>query len=340
MKKALTTLFGIVLLGLVCAFGWYAWRASQPQPTTPPPVGTLPSEEEVAVRMVVENLGKVLKNVPLSGSRDLAALAMQENYAGYLSADLLTRWKSNPIKALGRLTSSPWPERIEITRVERRAGTRFVVFGEIVLMTSKELAEGGEAGRIKAELFVDNVGGDSWVVSDVSVENPQVVEPWKTFSNPGDFTLRYPANFESATGAGFGGANLDESIIKIAIPDGTYNTVGTNYSEAYLVVSRSTKPEVVHTCLDFEAGYPASKGPDVRSNGITFRYATTVEPAAGNIYESALYRTVYQSRCYEIALVVHTGNALNYDPPVAEFDRSLAIRPLEEIFRTFAFAIK
>ncbi|MCK9360889.1 hypothetical protein M0Q28_01530 [Patescibacteria group bacterium] len=339
MKKIVLGIFAVILLVLIGAFGWYAWRIAYPATVTPPPMGTPPSEEEVAVRGVVENLGKALKNVPLSGSRDVATQAMDEQYRGYVSAALLQRWKSDPVNALGRLTSSPWPERIDILRVERRAATRYVVFGEVVLMTSVELTEGGDAGRLKTELQVDNIGGDSWVVSEVSVENPQVVEPWSVFSRPGDFSLRYPANFELTEGEGFGGANLDESIVRIGIPDGIYTTIGTNYSEAYLVVSRSTKPEVVHTCLDFDPAYPVSKGPDVRSNGITFRFATTTEAAAGNIYESALYRTTYQSRCYEIALVIHTGNAGNYDPPVAEFDRSLAMEPLEEIFRTFAFPL-
>jgi hypothetical protein len=340
MKKILLSIFAIVLIALIGAFGWYAWRALRPSTTTPPPVGIQPSEEEVAVRAVVENLGKVLRNVPLSGSHEAAVQAMEEHYRGYVTVSLLRRWENDPVNALGRLTSSPWPEHIEIIKVERQAETRYRVFGEIVLMTSNEIAKGGDAGRINAEFQVDNVGGDSWLVSEVKVENPQIAAPWEEFTRPGDFTLRYPANFKLETGDGFGGANLDESIVRISIPEGVFGTVGTNYSEAYLVVSRSTKPEVVHTCVDFSSEENVRKGSGIRSDGINFSYGTTVEAAAGNIYESALYRTTFQSRCYEIALVIHTGNAGNYDPPVAEFDRSLALEPLEEILRTFTFPVR
>lgn len=332
--------FGLILLVLVMAFGFYTWRVLRPPVKEPQTIGTPPSMEESAVRQVVENFGQVMKQVPLSGSREVAVQAMDEHYRGYVSAGLLSRWKSDPSTALGRLTSSPWPERIEIERIERQAGTRFAVFGEVVMFTSSALAGNGEAGRDKIEIRVEDVGDETWLISEVSVQASQTPVAWEVFDRPGDFQMRYPRDFEFASGEAYGGANLDESLARIRLPNGLFNSAGTNYLESYLVVSRSVKPEIVHTCMTYGDLSQQLQTRDLRSNGIVFKVATTTEAAAGNIYESELYRVTYQSRCYEMAIVVHTGQAANYDPPVAEFERAIAVEPLREIVRTFVFPLQ
>lgn len=334
MKKIFPVFLIIVLALFVVVLGWYAWRTWRPPIAQPPSIGMTPSQEEVAVREVVENFGEVLKNVPLSGSRDTAVQGMDEHYRGYVSASLLQRWKSDPAQAIGRLTSSPWPDRIEIIRIERQAVTRYLVIGEIVSLTSA-----GEAARERIELRVEDVG-NVWLITEATIERLVTPPPWKTFVRAGEFSLRYPAEFGFATGTG-GGANLDEPLARIDLPNGLFNHAGTNYVEAYAVVSRSTKPEIVHACLSFgDTRVAQSLITSMRSNGIEFKMTSTTEAAAGNIYDSELYRTTHESRCYELALVVHTGNAANYDPPVGEFDRNIALDPLRDIFKTFEFEVK
>jgi hypothetical protein len=281
-----------------------------------------------------------MKHVPLSGSRDVATEALDEHFRGYISAGLLQYWKTNPSEAVGRLASSPWPERIEIQRIERQAATRYAVSGEIVMFASANMAGGGEFRREKIELRVEDVGYGTWLITQATVQASQPPAAWKAFERPGEFFMSYPAEFEFATGTGFGGANLDESLAGIRLPDGMFSQAGTNYVEAYLVVSRSLRPEIVHTCMTYGDMAASSKTSDFRSNGIVFKTTTTTEAAAGNIYESELYRVTHESRCYELALVVHVGNAANYDPPVAEFERAMALDPLRQVFRTFRFPLK
>lgn len=98
------------------------------------------------VRYAVERFGDVLKNVPLSGEPSIASQAIEENYLEYLTPQLRDQWSRNPNQALGRLTSSPWPERIDILSIEK-AGEEYTVHAEIVYMTSQEMANGGDSGR-------------------------------------------------------------------------------------------------------------------------------------------------------------------------------------------------
>jgi len=181
------------------------------------------------------------------------------------------------------------------------------------------------------------------VTSRPSVQMPPQGQPTRNtksvFEAPGKFTIMYPMGFQATTGTGLGGANLDTSYVSIALPDGLFATSGTNYVEAYLVLSSSTSSNALGSCLSFSditdqtSGAPS--GTDI--NGVAFKRTETEGAAAGNSYHSKLYRAVYEGACYEAALVVHTGNVGNYDPPVTEFDQSKAFDKLNAILQTFRF---
>ena len=78
-----------------------------PTPTLAP---TSNPAEEAAVRAVVEGLGSKLKLVALLSPT--AAQDIQTQYAPYVAPDLLNQWANDLTQAPGKLTSSPWPERI------------------------------------------------------------------------------------------------------------------------------------------------------------------------------------------------------------------------------------
>jgi len=82
---------------------------------------------------------------------------------------------------------------------------------------------------------------------------------------------------------------------------------------------------------------PSATTTQLDINGVTFTGYETAGVAAGNIYDSHVYRTSYGGACYEISLVVHVGNAGNYDPPVREFDEAQAFDRLMPILRSFRF---
>lgn len=131
--------------------------------TAPAPV---PPSDKMAVRSTVEQFGKKLQNVSLLNESGVKE-AMQQQYAEYVTPALLADWQSDPSTAPGRLTSSPWPDRIEISNIQKNSDTEYEVRGSIVEVTN----EGGgideqptEAARRPVSLTV-NKSGDEWLIS-------------------------------------------------------------------------------------------------------------------------------------------------------------------------------
>lgn len=93
-----------------------------------------------AARVVLETFGSKLKNVPLLGDSAAVDAAIDENYAPYVTAELLADWKANHAHAPGRLTSSPSPERLGITSFTVQGAGRIAV-GEVILVASGETVD-------------------------------------------------------------------------------------------------------------------------------------------------------------------------------------------------------
>lgn len=122
--------------------------SAAPSDTTAPasPSSGNSDEENIeASKALVEGFGKVLKNVSLLAPSDDIAKSMDDNYAQYVTPGLLTAWKADPSAAPGRLTSSPWPDRIEILSVEKSAAGDYALSGKIIEVTSTEVQNGGAA---------------------------------------------------------------------------------------------------------------------------------------------------------------------------------------------------
>ena len=79
--------------------------------------------------------------------------------SGFLHSELVffVHAGVRPTEAPGRLISSPWPEKIEIATVWK-VGQAFVVDGEVIYLTSEEVAEGGEAFREKISVALEKRG--------------------------------------------------------------------------------------------------------------------------------------------------------------------------------------
>lgn len=123
---------------------------------------------EAAVRSLVETFGSKLQAVSLLAPADMVNKSMQENYGDLVSAALLAEWQSNPQTAPGRVTSSPWPDRIEIVRVREVADDQYEVQGEIVEITSVEKVNGGAAAKRPITLVVQKIGG-RWLITGVTL---------------------------------------------------------------------------------------------------------------------------------------------------------------------------
>lgn len=86
-----------------------------------------------SARTAVEEFGLQLQTVSLLD--ESASSTMASAYGSLVTSDLLQRWQQDPENAPGRLTSSPYPDRIEISAIVKQ-GRGYIVQGEIVMMTS------------------------------------------------------------------------------------------------------------------------------------------------------------------------------------------------------------
>lgn len=115
------------------------------------------------VRMTVSGFGDQLKQVPLLAPDDLVSKAMDMYYGLYVSPELLTTWKQDPQDAPGRLTSSPWPDRIEITAVTKNQDGTYTIDGNIVEVTSGD--NGPQVADSYAVQFTLTKGPDGWQIT-------------------------------------------------------------------------------------------------------------------------------------------------------------------------------
>ena len=83
--------------------------------TFPVPLPAIPNRQdssEAAVRHLVTEFGSRLKNVSLLATEDTVKNSIRENYGDLVSPALLGKWHNDVNQAPGRVTSSPWPERM------------------------------------------------------------------------------------------------------------------------------------------------------------------------------------------------------------------------------------
>lgn len=130
-------------------------------------------DEERAVREVVERFGARLQAVPLSvPNESVVAKQIRKEYGALVTPELLQSWATNPRNAPGRAVSSPWPEEIEILKAREVEEGLFRVEGEVIYMSSAEIANGGAAYRERVVLNVRKGRDGTWRISDYKVVHP------------------------------------------------------------------------------------------------------------------------------------------------------------------------
>lgn len=123
--------------------------------------------EEAGVRSLVEGFGKRLATVSLQSPN--AAEEMKQQYAQYVSPTLLEGWMANPLSAPGRMVSSPWPDRIEITSLTKEGADRYIVHALVIEVTSMEVVKRGVAAEIPVVIELQKNQGH-WVITGYTVE--------------------------------------------------------------------------------------------------------------------------------------------------------------------------
>jgi hypothetical protein len=127
-----------------------------------------PSAPEGVIDLV-ENFGLQLQKVQLVAPDEIAIQDISEQYPDFVTDELLRKWMDNPETAPGRVGSSPWPDRIDISSAEKLRDTEYEVSGALVWITSTEIANGG-AARIQPIKLTVTKNGTEWKISSVSVD--------------------------------------------------------------------------------------------------------------------------------------------------------------------------
>ena len=129
-------------------------------------------KEENIVRNLVGDFGKKLQMVSLTAPPEIVSRSMREYYSSFISAALLRKWQSNPQRALGRMVSSPWPDRIEILSLQKTSESVYKISGEIVEITSAEKINGGIAAKRPVTLMVKKFSNTSvqplWLIDEAT----------------------------------------------------------------------------------------------------------------------------------------------------------------------------
>lgn len=114
------------------------------------------------VREVVERFGEQLLRVSLQAPDSIVVREIREAYTPVVTAELLAAWTSEPRRAPGRETSSPWPARIEVRSVAAADASTCRVEGDVIY-TSSAPSPGDSGRRAPVTLLVRQ--DDGWRVA-------------------------------------------------------------------------------------------------------------------------------------------------------------------------------
>ncbi len=156
----------IIAILIIAGVGWYYLIYTAPEAAE-----TVIPADEAQVRGIVTEFGTKFQNVSLEGPDEQVRAEIRTNYAPYVSDDLLQRWLDDPSIAPGRLTSSPWPDHIEITDVEKGVDGSYVVEGSVI-----EKSNGTDGTTSYSITLTLRLLGGAWKVTDVRTGLIQVDE--------------------------------------------------------------------------------------------------------------------------------------------------------------------
>jgi hypothetical protein len=155
-QKLLFGVLGVALLGGIGFILFVALKANTPPVELTPNINA----EQSAVEKAVLDFGKKLNMVSLTASRDVLVKSIEDNYAPFVSPELLEAWRQNPERAPGRMTSSPWPDRIEISKTQKDEDGSYSVGGRVIEITTT----GVTANQYSVGLKLRNRDG-KWIIT-------------------------------------------------------------------------------------------------------------------------------------------------------------------------------
>lgn len=122
------------------------------------------NKELVKIQAVVEGFGLRLRNVSLLAPEETVRADIEHEYGPYVDEKLITAWQLAPLDAPGRLTSSPWPARINIETITKINSSKYSVQGTMIELSSAEETSGSIAASYPVTLTVEKIDG-AWLIT-------------------------------------------------------------------------------------------------------------------------------------------------------------------------------
>lgn len=169
MKKAfLFVLIFMTFFVSSCSYGRDEAQLKQDESTKQQAAGN--ERDKAAIKSLVEGFGAKLQAVSLQAPKEIRDKSIRENYGSFISPQLMAKWVNDPdpVDLPGRVTSSPWPDRIDILNMEKVSEDAYKVTGEIAEITSQEKVAGGIAAKRPVILMVEKIG-DRWLINTVTL---------------------------------------------------------------------------------------------------------------------------------------------------------------------------
>ena len=279
MKKTLIIILIVLIVGVG---GFYLWKSlNNPQKSN-----QQDQVNEALVRTVVDDFGKYLKNVSLESPT--VSNEIEANYQSFLTPQLLNAWKTDPSKALGRLTSSPWPDRIDIEEITKISDNQYLVKGKIIEITSVEEVQGGVADERNVEISVVKLN-DKWLIDNATVGSYTNNLNWQNSTIQtvqGEISFGYPQNLPTTY------ILTQEWPPKIELTDSPFNCPETSAQNGLFETITNKKINDRAYCIK-----------------------ATNEGAAGSTYTTYSYSTLLDNKLVTLNFVLKYPNCENYDDP-------------------------
>jgi hypothetical protein len=252
-----------ILILIVAVVGIAAYML---KPATPAQ-DDLTSAHDIAIRF-----GDALQQVSLMGPEDQVGQDMDSNYAALVSPQLLAKWKADPLHAPGRLTSSPWPDHIQIATTTKQAPSRYAIEGSIIYVTS----EGGGIGEAPAEaarqpvhMIVEKTDTD-WRITEVTLGAYPAGAQWRySHADASGMQFMYPVSL----GTSYISTSTEGWPPTAAIVSGTLSCAATDkrmIGDRAYCITRESEGAAGSTFTTYT--YATMQGTSVASTTFTLRF--------------------------------------------------------------------
>jgi hypothetical protein len=202
------------------------------------PSQTVSNIDDQTIRALITAFGGQLKTVSLLNPTAASQIAGQ--YAPFATPELLAKWEQNPGDALGRQTSSPWPDRIDIVNV-RITGNRATALGNVIEVTSADASNTPAA--VYPVTFDLTKHNGQWLISAIDKGAYSELPKQVTVSGVWECLPHTDTSGPQTTECAFG----------IEADDGSHYAIDTHLSQYPVDFATGTHVQVTGTLTPVEA---------------------------------------------------------------------------------------